>query len=198
MTENELVLTNLSEAVTDLSKAVTDQRYELGIKLATLTTNVGTLQTSHDTNAKKLDRVLELELGCPARAGLKGINARIGKLETGEKLRIESELQEARDEITGQQDVMQRRAGERNYSETPTGRFVKFIMPYVWKGLVVFGIIVGTTVAARCTGEDPAVTANALRAVTDMVERTATDVKEVKVKVDEAAADTDAEMGLAR
>jgi len=186
MTDHDLAI-----ALSDLTKSVTDHREAISGKIATLTANVGSLQTSHDTNAKKLDEVLRLELSCPARAGHDGQNARLKQLELGEKIRVESELRQARDEITGQQDVMQRRVGERNFSETPSGRFFKFVTPYIWKGLLVFGIAVGGTVVARCTGEDPVVTANALRAVTDLVTKTAANVEEVKVKVDEVAVDTD-------
>jgi len=189
MTEKDVA--DLESAMKDLTKSVTEHKYELGVKIAVLTTNVGTLQSAHDANTVKLDKVLALELECPARAGVGGVNARLKQLEVGEKLRIESELERARDEVTGQQDVMQRRIGERNYSETPSGRFFKMVAPYLWKGALIFGIAVGGTVVARCTGEDPVVTANALRAVTDLVTKTAADVEEVKVKVDEVVADTD-------
>jgi len=175
MTDHDLEI-----ALKDLSKSVTDHRYEIGRDLATLTANVGTLQTSHETNAKKLDEVLRLEIGCAARAGWDGMVGRVAGLEEDGKVRIESELERARDEITGQQDVMQRRIGERNYSETPTGRFFKMITPYLWKGLVILGITIGVTVVSRCTGEDPATTANALRAVTDMMVKTAAEVEFVK------------------
>lgn len=188
---------DLAVALKDLSKSVTDHRYEIGRDLATLTANVGTLQTAHEGNAKKLDKVLELELSCAARAGFEGQNARLKQLEIGEKLRIESELQQARDEVTGQQDVakqdaMQRRIGERNYSETPPGRFFKFILPYAWKGIIIFGIAVGASAVARCS----APTMTSIQAITDMVKKTAADVDKVKVKVDEVAADSDPDPGM--
>lgn len=182
---------DLASALKDLSKSVTEQRVEIVGKIATLSANVGTLQTSHDDNAKKLDEVLRLELSCPARADNDGQNARLKQLELGEKIRIESELKQARDEITGQVDVMQRRIGERNYSETPQARFIKFVTPYVWKGLLIFGVALGGSVVARCTGDDQIVTARSLQAVTDMVKRTAADMEQVKAVVDEVAADTE-------
>ena len=183
---------DLQVALKDLTQSVTDHRESISGKISTLTTRVGHLQASHGENAKKLDEVLRLELSCPARAGFDGSNARIKQLELGERLRIESELQQARDEVTGQQDVvhdaMQRRAGERNYSETPTGRFIKFVTPYIWKGLIIFGIAVGASAIARCGGEDVPTPAS-IQAITDMVKKTASDVDEVKAVVDEVVAE---------
>jgi hypothetical protein len=191
MTDQDLAI-----ALNDLTKSVTDHRVAIGSQIATLSANVGTLQQSHGENAKKLDEVLRLEYSCPARAGFDGTNARLKQLETGEKIRIESELERARDEVTGQQDVMQRRLGERNYSETPTGRFIKMVMPYAWKGLVILGIAIGGSAIARCSGDDSVATMRALQAVTDMMKRTSADVEQVKVKVDEVAADTDPAMSV--
>lgn len=179
---------DLATALDRISASVQSHRVELGEKIATLTANVDTLQTTHEDNAKKLDRVLELELSCPARADNDGQNARLKQLELGEKIRIESELKQARDEITGQVDVMQRR--ERNYSETPQARLIRFATPYVWKGLLIFGLAIGGSAVARCAGDDQVATARSLQAVTDMVKRTAADIEQVKAVVDEVAADT--------
>lgn len=179
---------DLATALDRISASVQKHRVELGEKIATLTANVDTLQTTHEDNAKKLDRVLELELSCPARADNDGQNARLKQLELGEKIRIESELKQARDEITGQVDVMQRR--ERNYSETPQARLIRFVTPYVWKGLLIFGLAIGGSAVARCAGDDQVATARSLQAVTDMVKRTAADIEQVKAVVDEVAADT--------
>jgi hypothetical protein len=179
---------DLATALDRISASVQKHRVELGEKIATLTANVDTLQTTHEDNAKKLDRVLELELSCPARADNDGQNARLKQLELGEKIRIESELKQARDEITGQVDVMQRR--ERNYSETPQARLIKFVTPYVWKGLLIFGLAIGGSAVARCAGDDQVATTRSLQAVTDMVKRTAADIEQVKAVVDEVAADT--------
>jgi hypothetical protein len=187
MTEHDLAL-----ALDRISASVQSHRVDLGEKIATLTANVGTLQKSHETNAKKLDEVLRLEIGCAARAGWDGLLERVGGIESDEKVRVESELKQARDEITGQVDVMQRRAGERNYSETPQARLIKFAAPYVWKGLLIFGIAIGGAAVARCAGDDQVATARSLQAVTDMIRATAADVEQVKAVVDDVAVDTGA------
>jgi hypothetical protein len=71
--------TDITAALADLSKSVTEHRVQIAGKISTLTANVSTLQGAHDANTKKLD--------------------------TADRLHIESELQAARDEVTGQQDV---------------------------------------------------------------------------------------------
>jgi hypothetical protein len=188
---------DITSALRDLAESVTEHRVSIGRELGVLGARVGTLQESHNDNAKKLDEVLRLELSCPARSDNDGQNARLKQLELGEKIRIESELKQARDEITGQVDVMQRRTGERNYSETPQARFVKFVAPYVWKGLLIFGIAIGGAAVARCAGDDQVATARSLQAVTDMIRATAADVEQVKAVVDDVAADTEESVSTA-
>jgi uncharacterized coiled-coil protein SlyX len=181
MTENDLAL-----ALKEISKAVTDHRYELGRDIAVLTTNVETLQASHETNAEKLDEVLRLELSCPARADNAGVNARIKQLEVSDRVRIETDLQVARDEATGQQDVQRRAAGEGRFSETPSGRFLKSVAPYLWKGVLIFGLAFGASVVARFSSSDAdqKPTLNAIQAIADAVARTSIEVDKVKRTVD--------------
>lgn len=182
---------DLEFALKDLTKSVTDQRYELGVKLAVITTNVGTLQTAHDENTVKLDKVLALELSCPARAGFKGTNARLSKLETTDRVRIESELQQARDEITGQQDVERTEKTEATIRRRFGDNGGTFFKALVWKALpyVLFGCV--ALGAYLVSGGDTDATTRALRAVSDAVARVDGKIEKVEKKVDEVVADTD-------
>jgi outer membrane murein-binding lipoprotein Lpp len=180
---------DLARALEKLETSVTDYRIDLGSKVATLTANVATLQKSHDESAAKLDKVIGLEQACPARAGFKSVNARIGNLETGEKLRIESELKQARDEIIGAVDV--NGAKMKRPSRAPWGDSGgAFFRSLVWKALpyVLFG---GVVLGAYLTsgGDNEAMT-RALRAVSDAVAKMDTKVGQLedKVEIEEAAA----------
>jgi hypothetical protein len=190
MTDHDLAIAlgKLETSVDKLETSVTDHRVDIGIKMASLTSDVRTLQKSHDESAKKLDEVIKLELSCPARAGFKGVNARIGHLETGEKLRIESELKQARDEITGAVDV--NGAKTKRPSRAPWGdNGGAFFRSIIWKALpyVLFG---GVALGAYLTsgGDEEAVT-RALRAVSDAVTKMDTKVGQLEdeVKMEEAA-----------
>lgn len=175
---------DLEKALDRLTASVGDQRVEI----AKIGERVGTLQTTHEANAVKLDRVLELELTCPSRAGWKATNARLKNLETGEKLRIESELQAARDEVTGQQDVESGRidkiAPSRRWTDT-RGTVVRALalkaLPYV----LLVGVLIG---ACLVSGGDEEATTRALRAVSDAITRVDSKVESLEEKID-----TDAE-----
>lgn len=186
MTEHDLAL-----ALDRISASVQSHRVELGEKIATLTANVGTLQTSHETNAKKLDEVLRLEIGCAARAGWDGLLERVGGLETGEKVRVESELQAAKNEITGRVDVENRREmdaagvsskyGRWEYTRSTVFRALAIkSIPYILFGLIMLG-------AYLASGGDTEATARALRAVSDAVARVDSKIEMVEKKVDSAA-----------
>lgn len=187
MTEHDLAV-----ALDRISTSVQAHRVELGEKIATLTANVGMLQDSHAENAGKLDEVLRLELSCPARAGWKVTNARLKNLETGEKLRIESELQAARDEVTGQQDVESGRidkiAPSRRWTDT-RGTVVRALalkaLPYV----LLVGVLIG---AYLVSGGDEEATTRALRAVSDAITRVDSKVESLEEKID-ADAETEPE-----
>jgi hypothetical protein len=187
MTENDL-----AAALKDLTKSVTDQRYEIGRDMATLTANVDMLQTSHEDNAKKLDEVLRLELSCLARAGFEEARDRITQLEADGKIRIESELRMARDEVTGQQDVERstgvvgRMAASRRWNDS-RGTLLRTLavkaLPYILFGCVALG-------AYLVSGGDEEATARALRAVSDAVARVDSKIEKVEAKVDDVSDDT--------
>jgi hypothetical protein len=191
MTEHDLAI-----ALDRISASVQSHRVDLGEKIATLTANVGTLQTSHEANAKKLDEVYKLELSCAARAGFDGALDRLAQLEDDSKVRVESELQAARDEITGRVDVENRDEMEaagisnrhRRWSDTRSTVFRALALkavPYVLFGLVALG-------AYLASGGDTEATARALRAVSDAVARVDSKIEKVEAKVDEVSDDTGA------
>ena len=187
MTEHDL-----ATALDRISASVQSHRVELGEKIATLTANVGTLQTSHEANAGKLDEVLRLELSCPARAGWDGLGRELGEVKkkiSENRISVDSELRFMRGDATGAQEI-----GGRRWTDT-RGTLFRTIalkaLPYVLLACIALG-------AYLVSGGDTEATARALRAVSDAVARVDSKIEKVEAKVDDVADDTGATAEVSR
>jgi len=87
-----------------LGKQISDLNTTVASGFATLNTRVDLMKESHDRVATKVDEMKTAQDGCPARTGLNGINARLGKLEkksSDNKINVRAELAKAREDQTG-------------------------------------------------------------------------------------------------
>jgi hypothetical protein len=184
MTDNDL-----TTALQNLAQSVANHRVEISGQIGALTANVDSLKYSHAANGTKLDRVLELELACPARAGWEGLKADVAR--AGDRIdtnqtKVESEFKAVRGESTGQVDVptIARQTFGQPFGANGSVMKELFVraIPYIIIALVGLG-------AYLSSGGDTKTTLAALRAVSDTVAKVDLRLGKIETKVDTASKD---------
>jgi outer membrane murein-binding lipoprotein Lpp len=156
MTDQETRDINASIRV--LAESVNDHKVKIAESVAVLSTKVDNLKESQDRLAGKVDTVATNQAACEARNGFVGQNARLKRLEkksSDDRIHVESELRNIRDDATGQTDVAAARiAALTSEAESGSRWFVKTVGPMFMKGLLILGIGIGGGLVARIGTED--------------------------------------------
>lgn len=155
MTDHETREINASIRV--LADSVNDHKVKIAESVAILSTKVDNLKESQDRLAGKVDTVATNQAACEARNGFVGVNARLKRLEkksSDDRIHVESELKNIRDDATGQTDVIANRAALLAASRSDGAGFLRTFGPWIAKGLLILGLGIGGGLVARIGTED--------------------------------------------
>ena len=110
-----------------LTQSINATRETLSREMGQVTTAVDGLQKEQGRLVLRVDKLAEDQAGCPARGGIKGVNARLANLETGERERVADELIRAREDATGQHDVPPRGEPAHRHGSIAPGALVSIL-----------------------------------------------------------------------
>lgn len=176
MTDHETREINASIRV--LADSVNDHKVKIAESVAILSTKVDNLKESQDRLAGKVDTVATNQAACEARNGFVGVNARLKRLEkksSDDRIHVESELKNIRDDATGQTDVIANRAALLAASRSDGAGFLRTFGPWIAKGLLILGLGIGGGLVARLgTGDydtDKATMSNTIRYAAELARK---------------------------
>lgn len=123
---------DLGQKIDRLTETVHTGQTNVAGRLGELTATVDGLRGQHDRLAGRVEKVVVDQAGCPARAGLGGINARLRKLEA---------RTEPKGEPTGSVDVSSGSGSQRRSSwmAAPVVSLLRPFLPWIIAALVGLG-----------------------------------------------------------
>jgi hypothetical protein len=128
--------------------------------LIDLSHDIGDIKGSVGTLSGKVDYSIRLHETCPARLGFDALKDTTASFK----------LKNRNSTDAGAPPV------------SPVTAFLKTVAPYLWKGLILFGLAVGASVVARLSTSDidQKPTINAIQAISDVVTKTEIGVTQIE------------------